>query len=415
MKQNPKPAPARAADRPAERPPKSLVLLVRNIPDFIVKDAAFFGHYGAISARRAGKMKNALFLTFRDQSRADLALTQIPNLQVFSKALKVDYARPREGPADPSEQILHITPIEDVPPQPAPIAPHLGIHYSAPPNLCYKYPPPTPEIIKNIAHAIASVPNLYVQVLHLMNKLNLPPPFTAAAASADWSADTLAASSQAKRKRDPLLASDESELESDDEAPTGRATLASKKSKEDPAAKSATKPTTKLPSTPSAHLDDVSSKAMPESVPHVPTGLLPANPGAITVPSTKQPDDLDSIPLETVSQQELDENRISHDEILNIPSFRNYQRGAPSATLYIKNLDHKQVRAKDLEYLFGRYFPNFSSMKRDLEIRLMTEGRMKGQAFVKFPSIELSTRALDDVHGYVLHDKPIVIQFGKAG
>ena len=40
---------------------------------------------------------------------------------------------------------------------------------------------------------------------------------------------------------------------------------------------------------------------------------------------------------------------------------------------------------------------------RSLQIRVM-EGRMKGQAFVTFPSVELAT-----VNGYLLKDKPIVV------
>lgn len=39
----------------------------------------------------------------------------------------------------------------------------------------------------------------------------------------------------------------------------------------------------------------------------------------------------------------------------------------------------------------------------------MTEGRMKGQAFIKFESVEAASRALNEVHGYLLHEKPILI------
>jgi len=45
------------------------------------------------------------------------------------------------------------------------------------PTLKYQYPPPNPDIIINIMNAIVAVPKLYVQVIHLMNKMNLPPPF----------------------------------------------------------------------------------------------------------------------------------------------------------------------------------------------------------------------------------------------
>ena len=46
-----------------------------------------------------------------------------------------------------------------------------------PPDFQYAYPEPTEEILDNIKRAIAAVPKLYTQVLHLMNKMNLPVPF----------------------------------------------------------------------------------------------------------------------------------------------------------------------------------------------------------------------------------------------
>ena len=43
------------------------------------------------------------------------------------------------------------------------------------------------------------------------------------------------------------------------------------------------------------------------------------------------------------------------------------------------------------------------------DIRLMKEGRMKGQAFVTFPTDEVALKALRCLHGYVLHDRPMLI------
>lgn len=50
-------------------------------------------------------------------------------------------------------------------------------NYGPSPFLEYKYPPPTHHILTNIYNTLASVPVFYTQVLHLMNKMNLPPPF----------------------------------------------------------------------------------------------------------------------------------------------------------------------------------------------------------------------------------------------
>lgn len=43
------------------------------------------------------------------------------------------------------------------------------------------------------------------------------------------------------------------------------------------------------------------------------------------------------------------------------------------------------------------------------DIRLMKEGRMKGQAFITLPSEEKAKKAIRDAHGYILQGKPMVI------
>lgn len=47
-------------------------------------------------------------------------------------------------------------------------------------------------------------------------------------------------------------------------------------------------------------------------------------------------------------------------------------------------------------------------------IRLMQEGRMKGQAFVTLQTIEQARIALEETNGYILKDKPMVVQFAKV-
>ncbi|XP_008556033.1 RNA-binding region-containing protein 3 [Microplitis demolitor] len=46
-----------------------------------------------------------------------------------------------------------------------------------PPNISYKYPLPTRNILLRISIQLLREPAFYTQVLHLMNKMNLPPPF----------------------------------------------------------------------------------------------------------------------------------------------------------------------------------------------------------------------------------------------
>ena len=42
-------------------------------------------------------------------------------------------------------------------------------------------------------------------------------------------------------------------------------------------------------------------------------------------------------------------------------------------------------------------------------MRLMTAGRMKGQAFVGLPSEDIALQAIQDTNGYQLKGKPIVV------
>lgn len=44
----------------------------------------------------------------------------------------------------------------------------------------------------------------------------------------------------------------------------------------------------------------------------------------------------------------------------------------------------------------------------------MQEGRMKGQAFVTLQNVQLAQKALRETNGYILKDKPLVVQFARS-
>lgn len=44
----------------------------------------------------------------------------------------------------------------------------------------------------------------------------------------------------------------------------------------------------------------------------------------------------------------------------------------------------------------------------------MQEGRMKGQSFVTLQNVAQAQLALSEVNGYILKDKPMVVQFAKV-
>jgi U11/U12 small nuclear ribonucleoprotein SNRNP65 len=118
-------------------------------------------------------------------------------------------------------------------------------------------------------------------------------------------------------------------------------------------------------------------------------------------------------PLPLISLEELAKNRISEDQLRLIDNgrlYRNYERGEPSQRLYIKNIDTKHVDERILHSIYDRY-------KQDsfqIDIRLMREGKMKGQAFVTFANEQMALYALNDTNGFVLYEKPLIVQFART-
>ncbi|KAJ8947179.1 hypothetical protein NQ314_008680 [Rhamnusium bicolor] len=114
-----------------------------------------------------------------------------------------------------------------------------------------------------------------------------------------------------------------------------------------------------------------------------------------------------------ISAEELAANQIPHKDLGVLPVFKNYHPGAPTCRLYIKNCA-KTVILKDLEYIYNRYRMPRGDMPDQFDIRLMQEGRMKGQAFVTLDSVELAQKALKETNGYILKDKPLVVVFARS-
>ncbi|NXF51105.1 RBM40 protein, partial [Oceanites oceanicus] len=122
----------------------------------------------------------------------------------------------------------------------------------------------------------------------------------------------------------------------------------------------------------------------------------------------------DEIPSEFISRRDLEKNRLSREEMEKFSVFKNYEPGDPNCRIYVKNLA-KQVQEKDLKFIFGRYIDFQSEVERNMfDIRLMKEGRMKGQAFIGLPNEKAAAKALKEANGYVLFEKPMVVQFARS-
>ncbi|KAM8966001.1 LOW QUALITY PROTEIN: RNA-binding protein 41 [Sarcophilus harrisii] len=123
--------------------------------------------------------------------------------------------------------------------------------------------------------------------------------------------------------------------------------------------------------------------------------------------------------LVVVPEDEIKRNRLSEEDIRKIPMFASYNPGVTRyrpkqashtypQVLYLKNLSPR-VTEKELVSLFAR----FQEKKGPpIQFRVLT-GRMKGQAFVTFPNMEMAQQALLLVNGYNLLGKTLVIEFGK--
>lgn len=93
-------------------------------------------------------------------------------------------------------------------------------------------------------------------------------------------------------------------------------------------------------------------------------------------------------------------------EIKEHPRFASWVPGTPSTKLFVKNLASK-ANEIELAHIFGRF--SRTGNGDDVSVRLMTRGKMHGQAFVTFPDVEMAQQALDQVLGFLLHDRPMII------
>lgn len=139
-------------------------------------------------------------------------------------------------------------------------------------------------------------------------------------------------------------------------------------------------------------------------------GRLEPTPPTIHIvpPEQEPPPPLPLIPLEEIAKNRLNDEQLRLFD--NGRLYRNYERGHPSQRLYIKNIETKHVDERILHSLYDRY----RSDSFPIDIRLLREGKMKGQAFVTFPSEELALQALNNTNGYLLYEKPLIVQFART-
>ncbi|XP_043527682.1 RNA-binding region-containing protein 3 isoform X2 [Frieseomelitta varia] len=328
-----------------------------------------------------------------------------------------------------------------------------------PPNIQYEYSPPTRGTLIRIAIQLLKEPAFYTQVLHLMNRMNLPPPF-----------EELEAEFPALKEvydiekyndifiRDRLYAKgdvcneeteeEESEIESNEEdnaksveiIPVKRKCLQHTKRLKIPKFINPNKhvppsnPTQKVVKpadmfepvqrgeTKNLKIElkivnkllDVSNKEEnTDSVNATDGGFGIMFPLSKSLDTVENNENTETVEQKVITSSELTNNRISANDQRLLPVFKNYHPGKPSNRLYIKNLA-KQVEENDLHFIYRKYLVPELKTEFEYDVRLMQEGRMKGQAFITLQNTEKAQLALDETNGFILKDKPMVVQFAKV-
>ncbi|KAG6738425.1 hypothetical protein POTOM_058041 [Populus tomentosa] len=256
----------------------------------------------------------------------------------------------------------------------------------------YAYPPPDGNILTNIVNALIAVPRFYTQVLHLMNKMNIPAPFRMALPTPPLPPAALVPPPPPPPPRisekSPLAeqySSSETEMESSDEEFDDKALYE---------ASGAVKPRRKR-----GKREAIVGPAADKDIVHEAVGLKPAPLVPKEIPVIKKKNHMpqikiapkatqnehkdDNIATESedpdkegldqrpyATAEEIESKRLAPEEILSLPKFKNYTVGKPAPVLYIKNLD-KEVVFDDFFYIFGSLFGSVDAAKSGLSIKLM--------------------------------------------
>ncbi|XP_050501189.1 RNA-binding region-containing protein 3 [Diabrotica virgifera virgifera] len=452
-------------------------LKIKNLPKEL-SDAHkedFARHFGASKVKVVTsrvKEKSVVYAKFDSEEYAKSVMFRLHQINVLNCRLCVEYAendivqgKPKqkrmEEPDITSKKafktfVNKITSFND----------SVNFHQPPPSHLKYLYPKANRATINNIVHVLTTIPRFYTQVLHLMNKMNLPPPFAVEQPPVRTvipvqqpiiqkpiervNPAPAVVETPSKPPLDPEpqlpITTSESELESDSEDTFRNREYMPLKRKA-PQKKMIKRPkfikppivsaSTSIPKTVERTENvfekvdiqvhkKIEMKVSSEALLHTPQkeekprsiGTIPPKKPEPEKPPSPEKTLVEEKPEEqedktAITAEELAANRINHKDLGVLPVFKNYHPGVPTCRLYIKNCA-KTVTTKDLEYIYNRYKISKENTPSQFDIRLMQEGRMKGQAFVTLDSLELAQKAVKETNGYILKDKPLVVVFARS-
>lgn len=441
---------------------ESKTLLIKHLPSDLTANQKedLLNAFGAVNVnvmRNNGKMKHCAFATFQTHEIAEKVLLKLHNLNVLDSRITAEFARNKSFKKVCNKEKKNLNEENQkeekfvskkcrVCKRLPSIAPCFGLEYPMNPGLKYKYPSPNGDILINICSALLTVPKFYTQVLHLMNKMNLFPPFNHAVNIPSVLVETIK-QKVPSRKLNRDLSEDESEIESDSSSKSKQINLPvpdrikSLKRKMENLDETKIK-FQKFSKIQSFNQDikstsNISTKEVFEEVNLFKPQLNLQIPSEIdfkdqiiktsevnlfgkidisedkSAEVNKSPVDEDK-DRKFISEKLLEEGRLTNHDMEEHDLFKNYSPGVPTTRLYIKNLK-KNVTEKELEHIFGSFinFQNEDETK-SFYCRVMKHGRMKGQAFIGLPTVDVAKKALNATNGFQLKDRPMIVSFARS-
>lgn len=423
----------------------SKVLIIRHLPaalSFEDKEQ-LLKHFGAENVWETRSKRNYLFASFSSVDKAKASLSRLHQLEIANRRLVVEYSTEKEPVTSnktDSEQNSETTKlIKQFLKVLNAWNPSIDFYQPPPIHLKYNYPDINSQIAMNIIYSLFNHKPFYIQTLHLMNKMCLDIPFEKNQKALEFFKETyrqhfvsdiqLPPPPPSETESEISSAEDEHKVEPVRKLVTRKRKLPVPKPIH-PIKLQAVMPVTTKAKKTVVHQEEVFETITPIQEPK--KILLNVHQDALQKP-TEEPEVIGELgkfqkedpPVEiedkqeepdqpVITKKELLRNRISHKDMKILPVFKNYHPGEPSMRLYIKNLA-KSVSEKDLNSIYKRYVEKLTDEEMTgFDVRVMQEGRMKGQAFVTFPSVRVAETALHETNGYLLKEKPMVVQFARA-
>ncbi|VDQ10858.1 unnamed protein product [Trichobilharzia regenti] len=162
--------------------PDGTCLIFKHFPSEITSEECvdFLKSLGATTAQylgHSGPLKYCAFAEFTSEQHAWNIIKNLHQKKILDRRLSVEFTQSvewhRTGDSNKSSEKECPTTTTTM----SAFSPMWDPSYSGPSQLYYDYPSVSHNVLTNIVRSLASCPAFYNQVLHIMNKLHLPPPF----------------------------------------------------------------------------------------------------------------------------------------------------------------------------------------------------------------------------------------------